>query len=40
MHRYLGLYHSLVAIDGLHDERNWPKEIVIVEIEERRRLVQ
>lgn len=40
MHQYLGLYHSLVAIDGLHDEKNWPKEIGIVEIEERRRLVR
>ena len=40
MHQYLGLYHSLVAMDGLHDEKNWPKEIGIVEIEERRRLVR
>lgn len=39
MHRYLGLYLSLVAMDGLHDEKNWPKEIGIVEIKERRRLV-
>jgi hypothetical protein len=22
MHQYLGLYHSLVAMDGLHDEKN------------------
>lgn len=40
MHQYLGLYHSLVAMDGLQDEKNWLKEIGIVEIEERRRLVQ
>lgn len=39
MHQYLGLYHTLAAIDGLHDEKNWPKDIGIVEIEERRRLV-
>jgi hypothetical protein len=39
MHQYLGLYHSLVAMDGLHDEKNWPKKIGIVEAEERRRLV-
>jgi len=39
MYQYLGLYHSLVVMDSLHDEKNWPKEIGIVEIEERRRLV-
>ena len=39
MHQYLGLYHSLVAMDGLHDEKNWPKGIGIVEIELRRRQV-
>jgi hypothetical protein len=39
MHQYLGIYHSLVSIDGLHDEKNWPKDIGIVEIELRRRLV-
>jgi hypothetical protein len=39
MHQYLGLYHSIVAFDGLHDEKNWPKGIGIVEVEERRRLV-
>ncbi|KFY39550.1 hypothetical protein V495_05891 [Pseudogymnoascus sp. VKM F-4514 (FW-929)] len=38
MHQYLGLYHTLAAMDGLHDEKNWPKDIGIVEIEERRRL--
>lgn len=40
MHQYLGLYHSLVAMDGLHDEKNWPKGIGIVEVELRRRLVR
>ncbi len=39
MHQYLGIYHSLVAMDGLHHEVNWPKDIGIVEVEERRRLV-
>jgi hypothetical protein len=32
-------YHAIVAMDGLHDEANWPKDIGIVEVEERRRLV-
>lgn len=39
MHQYLGLYHTLAAMDSLHDEKNWPKDIGVVEIEERRRLV-
>ena len=39
MHHYLGRYHTLVAMDGLHDENNWPKNIDMVEVEERRRLV-
>lgn len=39
MHQYLGIYHSQVALDGLHNEMNWPKQIGIVEVEERRRLV-
>ncbi|KUJ21140.1 uncharacterized protein LY89DRAFT_770371 [Mollisia scopiformis] len=38
MHQYLGIYHTLVAMDGLHDEKNWPKNIDMVEVEERRRL--
>ncbi|TVY23021.1 Xylanolytic transcriptional activator [Lachnellula hyalina] len=38
MHQYLGIYHTLVNIDSLHDEKNWPKNIGIVEIEMRRRL--
>ncbi|PVH84161.1 hypothetical protein DL98DRAFT_512566 [Cadophora sp. DSE1049] len=38
MHQYLGLYHSLVALDGLHDEKSWPDNIGRVEMEERRRL--
>lgn len=39
MHQHLGSYHTLVAMDGLHDEGNWPKDIGHVEREERRRLV-
>ena len=39
MHQHLGRYHALVAMDGLHDEANWPKDIGLVELEERRRLV-
>jgi hypothetical protein len=35
----LGTYHTLVAVDGLHDEANWPTGIGVVEREERRRLV-
>ncbi|PMD44836.1 hypothetical protein L207DRAFT_541235 [Hyaloscypha variabilis F] len=38
MHQYLGTYHTLVAMDGLHDEKNWPREIDMVQVEERRRL--
>lgn len=40
MHQHLGTYHTLVAMDGLHDEANWPSEIGVVEREERRRLVR
>jgi hypothetical protein len=40
MQLFLGKYHTLVAMDGLHDESNWPKDIGIVETEERRRLVR
>ena len=39
MHQHLGRYHALVAMDGLHDESNWPKDVGIVELEIRRRLV-
>jgi hypothetical protein len=38
MHQQLGRYHALVAMDGLHDEANWPSDIGVVETEERRRL--
>lgn len=39
MQRFLGRYHTLVAMDRLQDEANWPPGIGIVEVEERRRLV-
>ncbi|KAH7357460.1 fungal-specific transcription factor domain-containing protein [Pyrenochaeta sp. MPI-SDFR-AT-0127] len=38
MQAYLGRYHALVAMDGLHDEENWPRDLTVVELEERRRL--
>jgi hypothetical protein len=38
MHEHLGRYHTIVAMEGLHDEVNWPKEMGVVETEERRRL--
>lgn len=37
MHQHLGRYHTIVAMGGLHDERNWPKGIGLIETEERRR---
>ena len=39
MQRFLGRYHTLVAMNRLQDESNWPAGIGIVEREERRRLV-
>ncbi|KAK3717727.1 hypothetical protein LTR37_005498 [Vermiconidia calcicola] len=38
MHEHLGRYHAIVAMEGLHDEANWPKGMGVVETEERRRL--
>lgn len=38
MRHYLGLYHTSVETDFLHDETQWPRDIGIVETEERRRL--
>lgn len=35
----LGTYQTLMAVDGLHDEANWPSGIGVIEREERRRLV-
>lgn len=39
MQKYSGLYHTLTSMEGLHDEKLWPKELSPIEIEERRRLV-
>ena len=39
MHKYSGLYHTLTLMEGLHDEKLWPKDISPIEVEERRRLV-
>lgn len=39
MQAFLGKYHTLIAMDGLQDESNWPPDMGIVETEERRRLV-
>ncbi|KXJ88411.1 hypothetical protein Micbo1qcDRAFT_150888 [Microdochium bolleyi] len=38
LHRYLGLYHALIAQCGFHDESRWPAEITMADIDERRRL--
>lgn len=35
---HLNKYHCMMAMDMLHDEANWPKNIGAVELEERRRL--
>ncbi|MGH7964844.1 MAG: fungal specific transcription factor domain-containing protein, partial [Candidatus Binatia bacterium] len=38
MRWHLGTYQTLVSVDGLHDESNWPGGIGVIEREERRRL--
>lgn len=38
MHEHLGRYHTVLAMEGLHDEDNWPAGLGLVETEERRRL--
>ncbi|KAH7028155.1 uncharacterized protein B0I36DRAFT_365262 [Microdochium trichocladiopsis] len=38
LHRYLGLYHALVAQCGFHDESRWPADITMSDVDERRRL--
>jgi hypothetical protein len=40
LHRHLGDYLSLCAMDGFHLESRWPADIDTVEVEERRRLVR
>ena len=39
MQQYSGIYHTLISVEGLHDEKLWPKGMTPIEIEERRRLV-
>jgi hypothetical protein len=39
MHKYLGTYHTLAVMDGLHDEKLWPKDLDPIVVEIRRRLV-
>lgn len=39
MQKFSGLYHTLTSMDGLYDEKLWPKSLNTIEIEERRRLV-
>lgn len=38
LHRYLGLYHALVAQTSFHDESCWPDDIFLSEVDDRRRL--
>ncbi|KAF7716031.1 Fungal Zn(2)-Cys(6) binuclear cluster domain-containing protein [Penicillium ucsense] len=38
LQKYSGMYHTLTTVEGLHDEKLWPKDIGIIETEERRRL--
>jgi len=39
MQKFAGIYHTLISMDGLYDEKLWPKDLNTIEIEERRRLV-
>ncbi|KAL6232837.1 hypothetical protein BDW75DRAFT_11623 [Aspergillus navahoensis] len=38
MQQYLGMYHTLATMDGLQDEKFWPKDLDPVTIEIRRRI--
>ncbi|KAK8183932.1 hypothetical protein BC567DRAFT_278541 [Phyllosticta citribraziliensis] len=38
MHEYQGRYFTLVALQRFYDEASWPKDISLIEREERRRL--
>lgn len=40
MHQYLGMYHTLSIMEGLHDEKLWPRDLSVVDVEVRRRLVR
>jgi hypothetical protein len=38
LHRWMGAYLTLVAMDSLHDEAKWDQKMGVIEREERRRL--
>jgi hypothetical protein len=38
LHRYLGLYHGLVAQHAFQDESRWPDDISVSDVDDRRRL--
>lgn len=38
MQQYSGMYHTLLSMEGLYDEKLWPKNLSPIETEERRRL--
>ena len=38
LHRYLALYHALVAQHGFHEESRWPEDLSISDVDDRRRL--
>ncbi|KAL4910493.1 hypothetical protein BDW74DRAFT_64 [Aspergillus multicolor] len=38
MQQYLGMYHTLATMDGLQDEKYWPKDLDPVTVEIRRRM--
>ena len=39
LYEYLGQYHALLSLQRFHDEAFWPKDMSVIEREERRRLV-
>lgn len=39
MQQYLGTYHTLATMDGLQDEKFWPKDLDPIVVEIRRRMV-
>lgn len=39
MQKFAGIYHTRTSMDGLYDEKFWPRDLNAIEIEERRRLV-
>ncbi|BCS23705.1 putative C6 transcription factor [Aspergillus puulaauensis] len=38
MQQYLGIYHTLATMDGLQDEKFWPKDLDPITVEIRRRM--